>query len=564
VGIAVGGKGVRITRNLISGNEDSGILDSGESTYVAGNLILDNTADLLGGGVYIFGGSPVYINNLIAGNYSNDRGGGMFIKQSTPTIINTTIVGNEARNRGDGITFVECTVGVTLTNCILWNNSPEEIQTYYSDQPTITHSLVDGGYPGEGNIDTDPLFTTGPLGDYYLSNTQTGQPADSPCFDAGSTTAGSICYDTFTDTICLDQLTTRTDAAPDLGTVDMGWHYEGVTVSTWLVTAPGPSLGNPPLVRLFLPEQDADHILQFSAYGSPQYGANISSGDMNGDAACEILTGPGPGEIYGPHVRGFQVNGTPLAGLNFLAYGTSRYGVNVAAGDIDADGFDEIITGPGPGEVFGPHVRGWDYDGSGSVTAMTGVSYFAYGTPRWGVNVSAGDIDGDGFDEIVTGAGPGAVYGPHVRGWNYDNTAITAIPTVSFMAYGTYQYGVNVTCGDVDGDGMDEIVTAPGPGIMFGAHIRGWDYDGTTVTPLPGLSFFAYEYPLARYGAKVFAGTDLDGDGRDELVTGCGPDPTIGTRVRVFRYDGSGVSEWFWLSGYVGMTHGVNVAAGRF
>ncbi len=93
-----------------------------------------------------------------------------------------------------------------------------------------------------------------------------------------------------------------------------------------------------------------------------------------------------------------------------------------------ADGFDEIITGAGPGAVFGPHVRGWNYDGTPGVTPVPGVSYFAYGTPKWGVNVSAGDIDGDGYDEIVTGAGPGAVYGPHVRGWNVDGGTAAAMP----------------------------------------------------------------------------------------------------------------------------------------
>ena len=62
------------------------------------------------------------------------------------------------------------------------------------------------------------------------------------------------------------------------------------------------------------------------------------------------------------------------------------------------------------------------------------MSFLAYGTHRWGVNVACGDLDGDGIDEIVTGPGPGAVFGPHVRGWNYDGTALTAIPGVSFLA----------------------------------------------------------------------------------------------------------------------------------
>jgi hypothetical protein len=340
----------------------------------------------------------------------------------------------------------------------------------------------------------------------------------------------------------------------------MGFHYPFAKCR--LVSSPGPAYQNPPLVRIFPAEQEATREYEFEAFGPDHYGANIALGDVDGDLLDEILAGAGPGEIYGPHVRGFEVNGTPVPGLGFMAYGTNKWGVNLSAGDVDGDGFAEIITGAGPGAVFGPHVRGWDYDGSGGMTAIPGLSYFAYGTPKWGVNVSCGDMDGDGVDEIVTGAGPGAVYGPHVRGWNYDGTPpATPVPGCSFFAYGTYKYGVNVSCGDVDGDGVDEIVTAPGPGPMFGAHVRGFEMDGT---PLPGLSFFAWEYPDVRYGATVFAGADLDDDGWNEMVVGCGPDPGADTMVKVFTYDGSQVTEWFWLEAFPGMSHGTNVAAGRF
>ena len=80
------------------------------------------------------------------------------------------------------------------------------------------------------------------------------------------------------------------------------------------------------------------------------------------------------------------------------------------------------------------------------------------------------------------------------------------IPAVSFQAYGTLKYGVNVACGDLDGDGIDEIVTAPGPAPLFGAHVRGWDYDGGVLAPIPGCSFFAYPPAEFRWGANVAIG----------------------------------------------------------
>jgi len=275
-----------------------------------------------------------------------------------------------------------------------------------------------------------------------------------------------------------------------------------------------------------------------------------------------ILTGAGPGDIFGPHVRGFEATGTQHSGLSFFAYGTHKFGVKVAIGDLDGNGSGEIVTGAGPGAVFGPHVRAFSYNGA-SVSPVSGLSFFAYGTNKWGVNVCAGDIDGDGNDEIVTGAGPGAVFGPHVRGWNVDGGTAAAIPAVSFLAYGTNKMGVNVACGDVDGDGIDEIITAPGPSGYFGAHLRGWNYDGSAVAAIPGISFFAWDFAEVQFGARISSGIDFDGDGRDDLLAGPGPDSSAPPQLKVFGYDGASTSLLFSLDAFdATVTHGINAAGG--
>jgi hypothetical protein len=147
---------------------------------------------------------------------------------------------------------------------------------------------------------------------------------------------------------------------PILDQVTISWSGDYEPGVPRLAAGAGPAPGNAPLVRIFPPENDAAHEAEFSAYGADGFGVGVSCGDVDGDGFDELLTGAGPGEIYGPHVRGFTVDGTPLPGLSFLAYGTNKWGVNVAAGDIDGDGIDEIVTGAGPGAVFGPHVRAFD------------------------------------------------------------------------------------------------------------------------------------------------------------------------------------------------------------
>jgi hypothetical protein len=341
--------------------------------------------------------------------------------------------------------------------------------------------------------------------------------------------------------------------------------HGGAPAAMFLAAGPGPGASNPPLVRVFPPEQGAAPTVEFAAYGADSFGVNVATGDINGDGIDSIITGAGPGAVYGPHIRGFTATGSAIPEINFLAYGTNKFGVNVVCADLTGNGRDEIITGAGPGAVFGPHVRAFANTGT-AIEPMAGVSFFAYGTPRWGVNVAAGDIDGDGYNEIVTGAGPGDLYGPHVRGWNVDNGTAAAIPGVSFLAYGTNRKGVRVACGDVDGDGMAEIITGPGPSPVFGAHVRGWNYDNGTVSAMSGINFFAWPSSESLFGATVSALADLDGDGRSEIIVGQGPDPTAGSVVQVYSYDGSQASLLFDLDAYgdEGLTHGANTAAGVY
>jgi predicted outer membrane repeat protein len=601
-GINCNGYATVISNNTITGNQGNrggGIYCDDDNQQIVGNLIADNVATENGGGIAtyvcqstaisnnliignsankgggIFTGPDTtasFINNLVANNRAG-RGGGIACEDADPYFWNMTVTGNTATQMGGGLhTFNQAIPRVI--NSILWgNNAPEGRQIYVSDDGgsvsrlSIRYSNVEGGQDdipldpgctlgwGSGMIDADPLFASGPLGDLYLSQTAAGQPETSPCVDGGDPSAGIV------------EGTTRTDEVPDENVADMGYHYvvgSGAPLPL-IIAGLGPSPANPPRIRVFPPQQDAVRITAFQPYNASKFGVNVTCGDVDGDQLDEILTGPGPGPMYGPHVRGFDVDTTPLPGLSFLAYGTNKFGVNIAAGDFDGDGFDEIITGAGPGAVFGPHVRGWNYDGSGLVTAVAGINFFAYNTPKWGVNVTAGDIDGDGYDEIVTGTGPGPVYGAHVRGWNVDGGTATAIPGISYFAYNTPRYGVRVGCGDIDGDGMDEIITAPGPSPAFGAHIRGWNYDGSALAAMPGVSFFAWPPEDVFYGGCISSGTDLNGDSRDEIVVGAGPDPSVDTMVKVFTFDGSGVSFWFSLQAFPdGWTHGATVAAGWF
>jgi hypothetical protein len=150
-------------------------------------------------------------------------------------------------------------------------------------------------------------------------------------------------------------------------------------------------------------------------------------------------------------------------------------------------------------------VRGWNYDGN-AIAAMSTVSFLAYSTNQWGVNAVCGDIDGDGIDEIVTGPGPGSVFGPHVRGWNCDGGAVTPLSGVSFFAYDGSLYGVRLAALDLDGDGTDELLTVPGPDPLWPAQVKGWNVDGGSAAAIGSIDFDAYGDMGYRRGGSVAGG----------------------------------------------------------
>lgn len=186
----------------------------------------------------------------------------------------------------------------------------------------------------------------------------------------------------------------------------------------------------------------------FAPYGTAySQGMTMAIGDLDGDGKPEIVTGAGPGG--GPQIRIYRMDGTPI-GAGFFAYDKNfRGGVNVAVADLYGDGKSEIIAGAGVGG--GPHVRIF----TGTAGRLLHPGFFAY-DPRFrgGVQVAAGDLDGDGKAEIITGAGPGG--GPHVR--IFTRTGVSWGKGF-FAADPKSRGGVRVAVTDIDGDGKSEIST---------------------------------------------------------------------------------------------------------
>jgi hypothetical protein len=168
------------------------------------------------------------------GNSTSSTGGGLFFSTGCDAVFaNCTIADNTAGGNAGGLYCYQATLD--LTDCIVWGNSCGSLGSLLMAAGSTTDTFVTFDYcclPSQAMdsnrfaggglmtelgtcVNADPLFVTGPDGDYYLSQTPL-QGSDSPCLDAGSDAAANL---------GLDARTTRTDEAADSGFVDIGFHY---------------------------------------------------------------------------------------------------------------------------------------------------------------------------------------------------------------------------------------------------------------------------------------------------------------------------------------------------
>ena len=182
--------GSELAGETIAGNAAAtiggGLVTEGNSPDLHGISVIGNQAATGGGVVFIAAGTPDVCSLLVAGNASSTAGAGVYCDASSPRLINATIANNTAGTSGGGLA---CYMGSspTVVNSVLWGNSAAQGESVFVDvgSPTVEFSDVQGGWPGTGNFDLDPLFTDAGDGDYHLSH-------GSPCLDAGDTAIAGL------------------------------------------------------------------------------------------------------------------------------------------------------------------------------------------------------------------------------------------------------------------------------------------------------------------------------------------------------------------------------------
>lgn len=307
--------------------------------------------------------------------------------------------------------------------------------------------------------------------------------------------------------------------------------YKNVTSSTTFnVTRPidpiavGAGAGGTDIIRIYNPDGTVKTDPLFAFGPDHTSGARIATGDVNGDGVPDTIIGTGPGTQARIRVLDGATN-VPL--FEMFPFETFTGGVYVSVGDITGDLRADIVVSPDLGG--GPRVTVIDGGNFKVIANFFGIEDNAF---RGGARVAMGDINGDSVSDLVVAAGFGG--GPRVA--TFDGRSVrVGVPIKLFNDFFAFEQtlrnGVFVAAGDVDGDGFGDIVLGGGPGggprviAVSGAELLS---SGGAIISLKA-NFFAGDSNL-RNGVPV-AVRNLDNDNKADIVTGSGPG---GRRVNAY------------------------------
>jgi hypothetical protein len=483
--------------------------------------------------------STVSHNSANAASYGSGQGGGIS-NRGNLTVISSTISQNGGAGfagQGGGIFGP-----VTLTNSIVAGNGVSGGGEPELSGPVMKadHNLIgmvaygvaglvngqNGNQVGTRDNPVDPKL--GPLQSHGGPTPTQALLSGSPAIDAGDNAASPGPTDQ------------RGFPRIANGVIDIGAYEATVLPQGSRIFAVGGAPGR----VLVLRGSDGALVTDFTPF-SPAYtaGVAVAIGDVNGDGFPDLVTAPLVGN---PQVKVYDgkaiANGTfnpgnPDASLltSFFAYGINfNIGANLAVGDVNGDGFGDIVTGASAGN---PQVKVYDGKAIAQHTfnpanpdASLLASFFAYGLNfNIGANVAVGDINHDGFADIVTGATAG---NPHVK--VYDGKAIAqhtfdggnpdASLLASFFAFGLqFNIGAFVCVGDVTGNGFGDVIVGAAAGnpqvrVYDGQAIANHTFNGGNPDASLLASFFAYQLNF-NIGVSVSAAA-FDAGGPADILLG--------------------------------------------
>jgi uncharacterized delta-60 repeat protein len=268
----------------------------------------------------------------------------------------------------------------------------------------------------------------------------------------------------------------------------------------------------------------------------------VALGDVNGDGVDDlaVVTGPGKAPVQFAVISGADQKTVLIAPTDPFGNASFNGGGFVSVGDLDNDGRAEVVITPDQGG--GPNVVIYSLVGT---TATVRKAFLGIDDPnfRGGARTAIGDFNGDGVQDLAVAAG--FLGGPRVALFDGKTVFGTPTRLINdFFAFtgsdvNNLRNGVFIAAGDVNGDGFADLIAGGGPGggpriltisgkVLLGTG-AGTGVDAAQATPLQ--NFFVAGNESDRGGVRL-AAVDLDGDNKVDVVAGSGEG--VPSKVRTY------------------------------